>query len=265
MKKILFIVFMSLYFPTFAFDYSCFEHAGNITDVENKTLKVITDNTNNYYFQDGELLNTKTISEYEKKYYSFEIDGNSYQNYSHDFAQYDEHKELIIHFPNTLLKNTFSYSLSTNNSNYHFELSKDGKDWNKIEDDIVNYDIDYLKIIFDNKNLKNTSIYDISFYQNGDNIILVNSISKSDIKVYNNYVCDNDELTKWMAKSKKTIYFPTDTTTKTYTLQLQKNPIFEPSHLQEYINRDSDADGVVDVSDNCMYDYNPNQLDSTSD
>lgn len=265
MKKYFLFLCMFSITPVHAFDYSCFEKSATLTGVESKTIKVITDNTNNYYFQSGELLNTKTLSEYEKKFFTYEIDGNAYTDFNHSFDQYDTNKTLIVHFPKTLIKNSFSYDFSTNNRSYHFEISKDGIAWNKIEDDITTYDIDYLKISFDNKTLKNTSIYTLNFFEPGNNVILVNSTSKDDIVVYSNYVCDNEDLSKWIVKSYKTMYFPTDTQTKTYTLSLKNNPNYNPQHTLEYINRDIDNDWVVDSQDNCVYDYNPNQLDSTSD
>ncbi|MDR0771681.1 MAG: hypothetical protein LBF15_01035 [Candidatus Peribacteria bacterium] len=88
------------------------------------------------------------------------------EKYSFTFDQYDEAKELIIHFPTTLTKHTFTTNFNTNNYNYHFEISKDGNSWKKIEDSLTNYDLDFLKVVFDNKNLKNTTIYEWSFYKN---------------------------------------------------------------------------------------------------
>lgn len=264
MKKYLFILplFLLFFSKTFAIDYSCFQNYWTISWVTNKTIKVVTDDINNYYFQDDKLLNTKILSSYERKYFSFEVDWNLTTNYTKTFDQYENLKQISIKFSNTLLKNTFSYSLSTDNYNYYFEISKDWIAWNKIEDDITNYDLDFLRITFDNKNLKNTTIYDLSFFQNWNNQVLVNSLSNSNINAYNNYICDNDELSKLIRKTKATEYFPIDTNTKTFNLYLKENPKFDGNHIIQYVNKDTDNDWVINTLDNCINDYNPNQLDS---
>lgn len=267
MKKIPYI--LALLFITsevFALDNSCFEYSWNITWVEDKTIKVITDDVNNYYFQDDRLLNTKILSNFEKKYFEFKNtnEDKNYTKWSFSFGQYEGWKQISIHFPKTLYKNTFNYILSSDNYNYHFEISKDGNEWNKIEDDIKNYDLDFLRVTFDNKNLKNTTIYELSFFENWNNEILVNSVSKSDIQVYQNYICDNDELSQLIRKTKTTQYFPVDVTTKTYSSKLENNPTFDSNHIIQYINKDTDNDWVIDSLDNCINDYNPNQLDSTA-
>jgi hypothetical protein len=46
-------------------------------------------------------------------------------NYS--FDQYDENKFYDFHFENTLPARTFSYNFSTNNDDYEFLISQDGK------------------------------------------------------------------------------------------------------------------------------------------
>lgn len=265
MKKIFYIIiFILITRNAFALDNSCFEYSWNISPVESKTIKVITDDINNYYFQDNRLLNTKILSSYEKKYFSFEINWNTFSNYNHTFDQYENLKQITLHFPKTLQKYTFGYILDTNNYNGHFEISRNWVEWNKIEDDIRDYDLDYLKITFDNKDLKNTTIYELSFFANWNNEILVNSLSKSDIKVFNNYICDNDELRKLITKTKKTEYFPIDLKTKTYNVKIERNPEFNENHIIDYINKDSDNDWIIDTQDNCPNDYNPNQLDSTA-
>lgn len=248
----------------FAIDFSCFQDKGIIKSPEGKTIKVITDSVNNYYFQSDTLLNTKILSNDKLKYFNFVVNGELTSNYSHTFDQYEVIKEITIHFQTTLKKNSFNYILSTNNYNYHTEISKDGKNWYKIEDDIRNYDLDYLKFTFNNKKLKNTTIDKLIFYKNGDNELLINSLSKNDIMVYNKYICDDKELSDLMKKTKKTQYFPIDIDTKTYRVKLENNPDFNPNHIINILNKDSDGDGVIDSQDNCINDYNPNQLDSTA-
>lgn len=266
MKKSLFFLFIFFFIQkTYALDESCFQYAWDISWIENKTIKIITDNINNYYFQDGNFLATKVLSNFEKKFFSFRVNGVTKTNYTHTFEQYETLKQINIFFPETLQKNTFHYEISTNNYNYYFEISKDGKDWYKIEDNIRNYDLDYLRITFDNKNLKNTTIYELNFYQNGNNEVLINSISANDIHVYNEYVCDNDELSKIITKSKKTLYFPIDINTQTQTLILKPNPTFNPNHIINIINKDTDSDEIIDTNDNCKNHYNPDQLDSDAD
>lgn len=271
MRKIYLLLLLWLSFSsTYAIDYSCFEYSWALNWVENKTIKVITDDTNNYYFQDNKLLNSKVIKSYQKKYIEFKIiskDSVSENKtiFSTDFDQYEKNKEIVVKFDTTLLKNTFNYDLFTNNYYYDFQISKDWKSWYEVEDDIRNYDLDYLKITFINKELKNTSITNLSFFENWNNEILVNSLSNSDINVYNSYFCSDDELVKLIWKTKITQYFPVDLTTKTFNLILSKNPNFNPKHITDTINKDTDNDWVIDTQDNCVYNFNPNQLDSTAD
>lgn len=264
MKKIILVFIFSLFFTlnTKAFDYTCFQNFWKITWVENKTIKVITDNLNNYYFQDDKLLNTKILSSNEKRFFEFLVNGKKYNRYSTSFDQYDEDKFIIIKFDNELFKNTFNYEFSTNNYNYHYEISNDWKKWFQIADNIRDYDISYLKIVFDNEKLKNTYIYELSFFQNWDNELLVNSLSNKDIFVYNWYLCSDDELTNLIKKTKKTEYFPVDINTKTFELNMSFNPNYNVNHIIQYVNKDTDNDGVIDSNDNCIYVYNPDQLDS---
>lgn len=267
MKKIfLFLFLLSISNNTFAIDYSCFENMWKIQNPENKTIKVVTDSINNYYFQDDILLNTKIIKQnLDKNYFDFEIDWKSYSNYKYDFVQYETKKEIILKFKNTLYNNTFNYSFYVNNHNYYFEISKDNINWYKIEDNIKNYDLDYLKIVFDNENLKNTYIYELNFFEKlNNNEILINSLSNSDIIVYNSYVCDDNELQKLIFKTRKTKYFPIDINTKTYELTLNKNDNFNINHIIDYLNKDSDWDGILDNIDNCINHFNPDQLNSTA-
>lgn len=268
MKKIfLILLFLSFTQWVFAIDESCFQMSGKITWVKKETLKVITDDVNNYYFQDGKLLNTKTLSVYERKYFPYTDVRNqtSYTQWYFNFDQYEERKQILIKFDTTLWKNTFDYSFLTDNWNYHFEISKDGNTWHKIEDDIKSYDLDYLKISFDNDKLDPTTVNELSFYEYGDNELLLNSESDSPITVYNWYACSDEELIKLINKTKKTQYFPIDTSTKSIKVSISNNPNYNPNHVIAYMNRDSDNDGIIDVSDNCPSDYNPNQLDSTAD
>lgn len=268
MRKI-FLILLLLWITqwVFALDESCFQYSGKISWVKKETLKVITDDVNNYYFQNGKLLNSKILSSYEKEYFPYmDVKTNSeYTNGYFNFDQYEERKQILIQFPTTLYKNTFDYSFFSDNSNSHFEISKDGNTWYKIENDIRDYDLDYLKITFDNDKLAPTTVYDLSFFKNGNNEILLNSESNSEITAYNGYACSDDELSKLINKTKKTQYFPIDTNTKTITLTLEANSKYDPNHIVAYMNRDSDNDRVIDVSDNCPNDYNPNQLDSTAD
>jgi hypothetical protein len=102
-----------------------------------------------------------------------------------------------------------------------------------------------VKIVFDNKNLKNTEVYSLYFYEldvENNNEILVNSISDSDIEVFNNYVCDDNELSELIRKTKKTKYFPIDLNTKSYNLIMEDNPVFDTNHTMEYKFRDTDND-----------------------
>lgn len=267
MKKIfIFIILLFISKQSFAIDYSCFENTWIINNPENKTIKVITDSINNYYFQKDILLNYKIVKQnLEKKYFKFFIDWKSYSIYNYDFNQYENKKEIIIKFEKTLNKNTFNYSFYTNNYNYFFEISNDNINWFRIEDDIKNYNLDYLKIVFDNKNLKNTSIYELSFFEKlNNNEILINSLFNSDIIVYNSYVCDDNELSKLIQKTKKTQYFPIDINTKTYNLTLNKNLNYNPNHIINYLNKDTDWDWIPDNNDNCPNHFNPEQLDSTA-
>lgn len=265
-KTIFFIWFLFITKTTFWFDYTCFENAWEIKNVQNNTIIVSTNELNNYYFQDDKLLNTKLYQNYDKKYYSYINLENwlNYQNWSVKFDQYQKNKSLTIKFKEKLLKNTFNYDFVTDNYSYHFEISNDWKNYFKIEDDIKNYDLEYLKIVFDNKDLKNTNIYELGFYNLWKAKILVNSLSNSDIKVYNNYECYDDNLSKIINTTQKTQYFPIDVNTKTYELTLSKNQNFKQTHITDYLNKDSDNDWIIDTKDNCKNDYNPNQLDSTA-
>jgi hypothetical protein len=102
-----------------------------------------------------------------------------------------------------------------------------------------------VKIVFDNKNLKNTEIYSLYFYEldiENNSEILVNSISNSDIKVFSNYICGDNELSELIRKTRKTKYFPIDLETKSYNLTMENNPIFDVNHTIEYKFRDTDND-----------------------
>ncbi|MDR2640873.1 MAG: hypothetical protein LBC61_06345 [Candidatus Peribacteria bacterium] len=80
-----------------------------------------------------------------------------------------------------------------------------------------------MKIVFDNKELKNTEIYELKFYQTTNdwkNEVLVNSTSNNDIKVFSFYNCDNNDLTNLVYKTRKTQYFPIDINTKSYNLEM---------------------------------------------
>jgi hypothetical protein len=269
-KTYLLILFAFTFSSTYAIDYSCFEYSWTLTWTENNTIKVISDNINNYYFQDEKLLNSKILKSYQKKYFDFRVVNSSWlsdskTNYSYTFDQYNQNKEIILKFNKTILKKTFNYELLTDNYNYNFQISNDGNKWYKISEDIRNYDLDYLKITFNNQNLINTTITDLSFYENWNNEVLVNSLSNSDINVYNSYVCNNDALIKLIWKLKSTEYFPIDISTKTFTLNLSPNPSFNPKHITDNIKKDTDNDWVIDSEDNCVFYYNPNQLDSTAD
>ena len=68
-KTIFFIWFLFITKTTFWFDYTCFENAWEIKNIQNKTIIVSTNELNNYYFQDDKLLNTKLYENYNKKYY----------------------------------------------------------------------------------------------------------------------------------------------------------------------------------------------------
>lgn len=265
MKKcILFLLlFIGIYPHTFAFDETCFEYTGRISWVDNTTIRVTADDLNNYYFQDWKLLSTKIVSSYNKKYFDFLVNWQSYKQYNFVFDQYDSSKQVILYFPSTLKRNTFNYTLSTNNHRYTFEISQDGQNWYKVEESIKTFDLDYLKITFPNRTLTNTHIYELSFYENWNNQLLVNSLSTNDIEVLSHYVCSDNELSQIIEKTKTTKYFPTDVDTKTYVVELSYNPKYNPNHIIDYINRDTDNDGVSDKDDNCPLIYNPSQLDST--
>jgi hypothetical protein len=53
----------------------------------------------------------------------------------------------------------------TSNYDYIFEISQDGKTYYKIDGQLQDYDLDYLKIIFNNEHLKNTRIYEFNFFE----------------------------------------------------------------------------------------------------
>lgn len=268
MKKafISFLFSIFLVSNSFAIDYSCFRNSWYITNVPNDTFLLITDSLNNYYFQDWNILNNKILETKERKYYNFKYleDNKDYSVLSLDFEQYNLDKDLIIKFNNTLNRNTFNYTFLTNNNNYYFEISNDWKNWFKIQDNIKNYDLDYLKISFNNKNLKNTYIYELSFYTLVQNKVLINSLSTSDIFVYNDYYCKDDELKNLVLKTNKTLYFPTTKYTKTFNLEISENKNFNENHIIDYINRDTDNDWIIDTEDNCPFHFNPDQLDSTA-
>lgn len=266
MKKIPYILaLLFIISQTFAFDESCFEYSWNITWVENKTIKVITDDINNYYFQDDRLLDTKIYKDYKKKYipYSSEIDtnkinDNDYQTFF-EFDQYNKNKELTIKFNIPILKDTFNYEFITDNYNYSFEISKDGKDWFKIDTNLSDYDLFYVKIIFNNETLKNTKIYELNFFELWDYEILVNSLSKNNIKIYRNNICQNTDLENKVHLSNN---FLIDIHTKSYPWKLQKNTYFDISHKNEYKKIDTDWDYINDINDNCINYYNPDQKDT---
>ncbi len=268
MKKIFYVlIFFFLSHNVYAIDTSCFEYSGDITWVEDKAIKVISDEVNNYYFQDNILLQTKIFKDYQKKYIwystSFEskwITDHDYSTFS-DFDQYQTNKEFIIKFDTPLAKNTFDYEMITSNYDYIFEISQDGKTYYKIDGQLQDYDLDYLKIIFNNEHLKNTRIYEFNFFELWNYEILVNSQSKSNIQVYQNNICFNNDKVLSFNKT-KTKNFVIDIQTKSYNLKLEKNPSFNKELKNEYKKMDTDWDGIVDIYDNCFNIYNPDQKDS---
>jgi hypothetical protein len=63
-------------------------------------------------------------------------------------------------------------------------------------------------------------LYFYEYNVENSNEILVNSISNSDIKVFSNYICDDDELKNLLKNMEYTRYFPIDVNTKSYDLEM---------------------------------------------
>lgn len=251
-------------------DFTCFQYKWEILNPpKNETIQVVTNHLTHYFFQEGKPLQSKIYKTEEPIYFPFYVHGKEYTQYSHVFDQYDTKKELVIHFPKTLLKGTFFYTLQTNNPYVSFQISNNGKEWYKIQDSLENYDLDYVKIIFSSESwekniLKNTEIFELSFYQKTLHTILVKSVSFAPIEIYSHYVCEENEVNILFQKQKKSPYFPITKHTKIFTGYLFPNKDFNPNHITKILYKDTDQDGVPDKDDNCKYDYNPNQLDSTA-
>lgn len=268
MKKILILFLLILPNLTFAIDYSCFEYLWIINKPESNTIKVVSDIQNLYFYQDNKLLNTKLFKDYQKKYINYNIVNKNDLEINWNiisFEQYNINKEIIINFPSKLEKNTFNYEINSNTYDYSFEISKDWKKYFKVNDDLKNYDLDYLKISFPNWwKIKNISIFSLEFYNFWNYEFLVNSKSNNEIKAYSKYICNDDKLNTELNDLIYTQYFPTNIDTKSYNLELSNNSSFNKNHLIEYKTLDSDNDWISNLNDNCPKDYNPKQLDSSS-
>lgn len=267
MKKWLLIL---LFVPNFVFaiDESCFYNVWSIPTPDGNTIKVISDTNELYFYQKNKLLNSKLFKDYQKKNINYNIINTETLTISWNtihFDQYNTKKEIIIAFPYTLIKNTFNYEINTNSSWYVFEISKDGKNYFKIDNNLTHYDIDYVKISFPNTwSIKNISIFSLNFFNYWNYEFLVNSHWNDTITVYSEYLCNNETLNNEINEQYKTQYFPIDIHTKSYHVKMLQNPIFNSNYLTEFQSIDTDKDSIVDISDNCPKDYNPTQLDSNA-
>jgi hypothetical protein len=268
MKKIIVLFLLILPNLAFAIDYSCFENLWNIKNPESKTIKIVSDSQSLYFYQDDKLLNSRLFKDYQRKSINYDIVNKKDLEINWNtisFDQYNINKEIIVKFPQTLEKNTFNYEINSNSYDYKFEISKDWKTYFKINDNLKNYDLDYLKISFQNWwKIKNVSVFSLDFFNFWNYEFLVNSKSNSEIKAYSNYICNDNKLYTELEELTYTPYFPTDIDTKTYNLEILQNLLFDQNHLIEYKTQDSDNDWIADIKDNCPKDYNPKQLDSSS-
>ncbi len=298
MKKIIYFIFLFFIFvlnskADFRDYENCFKNYYEIQNNKKLPIKVEINNPNEqkyYFFQNWKILKDKQIYNDENlKYFDYDIktnlinktnldkinDWNSETYYNFDL---EKNNFVTINF-NEKISNFWYNLLFENDSIMNYYIWDDENNLKQINlKEITNYSFKYLKIelINNTETLLKWKIYEINFYKKSSNKYIISPISDKNIYVYNWFNCDlNKDFFKLYKKYYYTnaeINYTTDKNTTNFKINLKNNPKYnldldKKINSQENIshNEDQDKDFILDLYDNCPYDYNPNQLDTNWD